>query len=89
VRKGLCGPETKLEQCTIYEPKRVFDSSYVFDDSNDNFIDAKLRLAETDALMLVLERALELQKVELWEDPWPGVHDGGATPVARLGLATL
>jgi len=68
MRKGRCGPEATLEQCTIYEPTRAFDC--VFDDSDGTFINVKLRLAETYALELVLERAIELRKVGLWEDPW-------------------
>jgi hypothetical protein len=68
MRKGRCGPEARLEQCTIYETKRVFDC--IFGDSDGISINVKLRLAETYALEFVLERAMELQKVKLWRNLW-------------------
>jgi hypothetical protein len=67
-RKGQCGPEAQPEQYKIYEPKRILDG--IFNDYDDTSINLKLFFAEMDAVELVLERAVELQKVELWKDPW-------------------
>jgi hypothetical protein len=67
---GECGPEPESEQTeqyTIYEPNWILDS--VFDD-HDTPIPLRLISAELYALELVLERARELEKLELWEDPW-------------------
>jgi hypothetical protein len=74
MRKGRCSREAKLEQYKIYEPKRVLDC--VFNDSDSTPIKLKLMSAEMSALELVSERAMELQKVELWEDLWGRQPEG-------------
>jgi hypothetical protein len=74
MHKGRCGLEANPEQYRIYEPKRVLDCA--FNDSDSTPINLKLISAEMYALELVSERAMELQKVELWEDFWGRQPEG-------------
>ena len=68
MNRERCGPEARPEQYKIYDPNRVLD--HVFNESDGTLINLQLRFAEMYAFELVLERAIELQKVALWEDPW-------------------
>jgi hypothetical protein len=66
--EGRCGSEAQLEQYRIYEPRRIIYG--IFNDFDDTPTNLKLFFAEMDAVELVLKRAVELHKVELWENPW-------------------
>ena len=71
--KGQCPTlaEEKHEQYLIYEPKVILDC--IFEDPGSGTVtpsNSRLEVATTYALAFVAERAIELQKTEMWEDLW-------------------
>lgn len=71
VDKGQCLSleEEKHEQYMIYEPKLILDC--IFEDTGIvTPSTSKLEVATMYALAFVAERAMELQKTEMWEDLW-------------------
>jgi hypothetical protein len=76
--KGKCG-EAKMdpEQYKIFDAKWIFD--HIYDDPNSTSVNFDPNVILSYIFGFVQERAMELQKTDLWGDPW------GRQPKGRLG----